>query len=274
MKLKEFFIKYRRIFWIWQIVAVVVWLGVFLVTQPWGDKLGVPQAPQRMTLFLIMDFWVLKLPMTLLFASVVARNSHWLAPRGRYVEGKEYPIFNTYTYTAIAFMAALFAVSGISNFQLFDLPAAPAVLSVTFFHPIIGFFTLWLGGVIRALIFGSGDPVQWFLSIGLADGATWIGIGVFYWWFRQTKWGKNVVGLFAGWTVFYWVWRLLMVTTILLWIVPANLLPVSYVSQLTQFMPSSYIASIAGLIIAEALIRTVGRREAEVATLEATDIGE
>lgn len=260
MKLKEFLIKNRRAFWIWQIVAIVVWAGVFIYTQPWGDNLGVPQSPQRMTLYLVMDFWVLKLPMTLLFFSYVAEHDKWLAPRGRYVEGKKYPIFNTYTYTAIAFMAALFAVSGISNFQLFDLPAAPAVLSVTYFHPIIGFFTLWIGGVIRALIFASGDPVTWFTSIGLSDGATWVGLGVFYWWFRQTKWGKNVAGLFVGWSVVYWVWRLLTMTTSILWIVPASMLPIVYTSQLTQFMPSSYIAGIAGLIVAEGLIRTVGRR--------------
>lgn len=81
MKLKEFLIKNRRAFWIWQIVAIVVWAGVFIYTQPWGDNLGVPQSPQRMTLYLVMDFWVLKLPMTLLFFSYVAEHDKWLAPR-------------------------------------------------------------------------------------------------------------------------------------------------------------------------------------------------
>jgi hypothetical protein len=259
MKLKDWLIKYRKLFVIWEIVAIAVWLVVYFVVQPWGDKLGVPASPQRITLFLIMDFWILKLPITLFFASLVAEKDRWLAPRGRYVEGKKYPVFNTYTYTAIAFMAALFAVSGVFNFQLFDLPALPATISITFFNPIIGFFTLWLGGVIRALVFGSGNPVQWFISIGLGDGATWIGLGVFYWWWRQTKLGKNVVGLFVGWSVVYWVWRLFYVMLSVFWYVPSNLYAPTMVTQITTFMPSSYISSIAGLIIVEALIRVVER---------------
>lgn len=260
MKLTEWLVKNRRWFLIWQVAAVVVWLVVCFITQPYGDKLGVPGSPQRITLFLIMDFWVLKLPATLLFASIVAGHDRWLAPRGRYVEGKKYPVFSTYIYTAIAFMAALFAVSGIANFQLFDLPAAPAVISVTFFNPIVGFFTLWIGGVIRALIFGAGNPVQWFLGIGLSDGMTWIGLGVFYWWWRSTNWGKNVVGLFVGWSIFYWVWRLFTVALMLVWYVPANLYVPSMVRQITTFMPTSYVAAIAGLIVVEALIRVVERR--------------
>lgn len=262
MNIKEWLVKNRRLFYLWQLIAIAVWLVVFFIAQPWGDKLGVPASPQRVTFFLIMDFWVLKLPATLIFASIVADHDRWLAPRGRYVEGKKYPVFNTYVYTAIAFMAALFAVSGISNFQLFDLPAAPATISITFFNPIIGFFTLWIGGVIRALIFGSGNPVQWLISIGLGDGATWIGLGVFYWWFRQTRWGKNVVARFIGWSAVYWVWRLFMVSLSIFWYVPASLYAPTFISQLTTFMPSSFIASIAGLIVSEAVIRAVeGRKE-------------
>lgn len=261
MKLKEWLIKSRKMFVIWQIAAIVVWLIVYFVFQPYSDKLGVPGSPQRITLFLIMDFWVLKLPITLILASIVAEKDRWLAPRGRYVEGKKYPVFNTYVYTAIAFMAALFAVSGVVNFQLFDLPAAPATIAVSFFNPIIGFFTLWIGGVIRALIFGSGNPVQWLISIGLGDGATWIGLGVFYWWWRQTKLGKNVIGLFVGWSVVYWVWRLISVLVLLVWYVPGNLIIPSMLGQITTFMPSSFFASLAGLIVTEALIRVVERNK-------------
>jgi hypothetical protein len=260
MKLKEFLINKRKAFWIWQIAAIVVWIVVFIIFEPWSDKLGVPQSPQRGILYLIMDFWVLKLPTALLAFSYIAKRDEWLAPRGRYVEGQKYAVFNTYTYTAIAFMAALFAVSGIVNHQLFDLPAAPAVLSVTYFHPIIGFFTLWIGGVLRSLMFASGEAVAWFISIGLSDGATWVVLGVFYWWFRQTKIGKNVAGLFIGWSVVYWVWRMLMITPTILLLAPKEMWAIGYLQQLTTFMPSSFLASIGGLIITEALIRTVGRR--------------
>jgi hypothetical protein len=259
MKFKQWLLGWRRIFWVWWAVAVIVWLAVYIITAPYGTKLGVPSSPQRQTLWLIMDFWVLKLPMVLLAASYVASRNNWLAPRGRYVEGKEYPVFSTYIYTAIAFMAALFAVSGIVNFQLFDVPAGPATLAITVFNPIVGFFTLWLGGVIRALVFGSGNPVQWLLAIGLSDGATWIVLGLFYWWFRSTRWGQNVIGLFVGWSIFYVVWRTLMTILIILWVVPANLYVPSILNYVTTLLLPGYLVSLVGLVIAEAIIRTLER---------------
>lgn len=263
MKFKEWLVKNRRWFWVWQVVAIVVWVGILIYFQPWGDKMGVPQSPQRMTLWMVTMFWVVFLPTTLLAASAIAGNNRWLAPRGRYVEERDYPIFNVYTYTAIAFMAALFAVSGVVNFQLFDLPAAPATIAVTFFNPIIGFFTLWIGDTIRSLLFGGfASPLQWLAFIGLFDGATWIVLGLFYWWFREkTSWGKNPAALFIAWSIFYWVWRNFTNLVGLLIFVPANLYVVSFLSNQGTFMVPSYIASIGGLIVSEGLIRTLERRE-------------
>ena len=155
------------------------------------------------------------------------------------------------------------AVSGVVNFQLFDLPAAPATIAVTFFNPIIGFFTLWIGDLIRSLLFGGfASPLQWLVAIGLFDGATWIVLGLFYWWFREkTSWGKNPIALFIAWSIFYWVWRNITNLLGLFIFVPANLYVVSFLSNQGTFMVPSYIASIGGLIVSEGLIRTLERRE-------------
>lgn len=259
MKLKTWLIKNRRIFWIWQVAAIIVWIAAVIFTAPYGDKLGVPQSPLRNLYWIIFGFWVLMLPTALLLASYIAAHEQWLAPRGRYVQGKTYPMFSTYTYTAIGFLAALFAVSGIVNFQLFDLPAAPATIAVVFFGPIVGFFTLWIGDILRALIFGAGNPVLWLIGQGLVDGTVWLGIGVFYWWFRETRWGKNLIVRIVAFLVFYCVWRLFMNIIVVVWLVPANLYPPTAVTLLS-FQFTSTISALAGLIISEGLIRAVEAR--------------
>jgi len=264
MKIREWLVKNRRVFTIWFIVAAVVEICVLLYFKPWGPSLGVAASPRRWTMAVICDWWLLKLPLALLGMSIVAERPKWLAPPGRYQEGQEYPVFSTYTYAAVAFMAALFAAAGILHYEFFDMPAAPAAISVTLFNPIIGFFTLWIGGVARSLIFGTGNPVYWATGVGLLDGCTWIWLGIFYWLFRESKWGKNAVARIIFWIVIYWIWRPLIIADFYLWLLPVPALWGKAVNYVTQFLPSGTTASVAGLIISEALRQALerGRRGA------------
>lgn len=260
MNLREKLVKGRKMFLVWTVIGIALHIIGLLVFTPWTDQLGVANSPQRQIYKAIFDFWVLKLPIVLLGFSLVAEKDFWLAPRGRYQEGKKYPVFNTFTYAAIAFMAALFTASGILNYNFFDLPAAPATIAVTFFNPIIGFFTLWVGGVARSLIFGTGNPIFWILGSGPSDGSTWLYLGIFYWWFREhTKWGKNLVLAVIWWAVVYVVWRTVFMFDLYVWLNPVPALWAKMVWFFTQFLPSGLAASIAGLIASEALIRAVSR---------------
>jgi hypothetical protein len=257
---REFLVKYRMIFLVWAIIGLFVNLGLMLYLEPWTPKMGVANSPTRTLTRVICDWWVFKLPWALLAMSIVAKRMRWLAPRGKYQEGVEYPVFTTYTYVAIALCAALFAAAGILSFEFFDLPAGPAALSVTFFNPIIGFFTLWLGGVARSLIFGTGNPVFWAFGVGPSDGSTWIYLGIFYWWFREeTKYGKNPILLIIWWVVIYWIWRTVWMFDAYVWLFPVPSLWARMTWFFTQFMPSGTFGSVAGLIAAEALIRAVER---------------
>ncbi len=257
---REFLVKYRFVFVIWAILGFIAHLVLVLYFAPWTAKMGVANSPTRLVTRIIADWWVLKLPFALLAMSIVAGKKKWLAPRGRYQEGMEYPVFTTYTYVSIALCAALFAASGILSYEFFDLPAGPAALSVTFFNPIIGFFTLWLGGVARSLIFGTGNPVFWIFGQGPSDGSTWIYLGIFYWWFREeTKYGKNIVAVIVFWVVTYWIWRTIWMFDIWMWLNPVPALWARLTWFFTQFMPSGTFGSLAGLVAAEALIRAVER---------------
>ena len=258
MKFKQFLLKNRKVFIIWSIAGIAASIVAMLYYQPWGDGLGVARSPQRETLKIIFDFWVMKLPISLLGMSIVAGNEKWLAPRGRYQEGKEYPIFSTYAYAAIAFTSALFAAAGILSYDFFDLCAGAAAIAVTFFNPILGWFTLYFGGLVRSLVFGLGNPV--IKLLWPSDGATWIWLGIFYWWFREkTKWGKNPVFLILYWIVVYVVWRTVFMFDILVWTIPVPALWATLGWFFTNFLPSGLTASVAALLTVEALIKAVGK---------------
>jgi uncharacterized membrane protein len=261
--------KWRRIFFIWGIVAAVVWVALALYFKPWGTELGAPGSPKRMLLLQVTDFWILKLPWTLLLFTYVLGKMRWMAPRGRYQEGVEYKFFTPYNYTAIAIMAALFAVSGISSFQVFDLPSAPAAIAAIYFNPIVAYCSVWIGGVLRALVFGQGDPVGFLLSFGLSDGFQYLLLSVLYWWFSDSRWGKNLVERVgwaksllikcAWWFVIYYIVPLTLLT-MYFWSIPSALYAPTLVDFLTRYILTGMVAGIAGLIVAEVMIRAVESR--------------
>lgn len=265
MAVKEFLIKNKQKFLYAAIAGFIIEVIAMLVTQPWGTGLGVSLTPVRTYMRMVFESWT-KFPAALYGLAVVASNEKWLAPRGRYQEGKKYPVFSTYTYVAIALCAALFAASGVLSYEFFDLPAAPAALSVTFFNPIVGYFTLWIGGVLRSLIFGTGNPLMWAISNGPSDGSTWLFLGIFYWWAREkTKWGKNPFFLLVYWVVVYVVWRTVWMFPIWVWYDPVPALYTRLTWFFTSFLPSGLLGTVAGLVVVEALIRAVERgREAPV----------
>ena len=259
--------KWSRIFLIWGIVATVVWVVLALYFKPWGTEMGAPGSPQRTLLMQVTDWWVLKLPWFLLLVTKVMGKSKWLAPRGRYQEGVEYKLFTPYNYTAIAIMAALFAVSGISSFQAFDLPSAPAAIAAIYFNPVIAWASVWIGGTLRALVFGSGEPVSWFLTTGMSDGFQYIILSMLYWWFSETRWGAKLWARAVWWFVIYYIVPTVTLFTIYFWAVPSSMYVPIYTDFLVRYIPTGQIAGLAGLFVAEAMIRaTKSRRKPVVPT--------
>jgi hypothetical protein len=263
--MKQTLIRLRRVFLIWGIVAILVWVAAFLYFKPWSPELGVPGAPKRVLLAQIMDFWVLKLPWVLWGFSYTAGKNKWLAPRGRYQEGVDYPVFSPYVYTAIALMAALFAASGILYHQVFDLPAGPAAIGSIFFNPIIAFGTLWIGGTLRAILFGQGEPVSWFLTTGLSDGAKNVWLSILYWNFRESKWGKSIWARAALWTVMHFTLMPATLMLMIVWYLPSNLWAMQASQLWLVQAPTGITAGLAGLFASEALISYLERRRPPVA---------
>lgn len=260
MKLKEFLTKNTKIFLIWTIVG---WLanGVgMLILQPWSEGLGVADSPTRYLWLSIFGWIGARLPMALLGFSIVAKREKWLAPRGRYQEGKEYPIFNTYTYTAIGFLTAFFTATGAIPWQAFDLAALPAAIAACYFNPIVAFFAVWLGGTLRTVFFAAGgDALSWFAALGLYDGTTWLWIGIVYWLLRDKFFKKNSWLHMVLWLLFYAVFRGTYEMDWYIWTNPMPVLAATATWVYVNFIPTSTASALIGGIVSEFMLRATGR---------------
>jgi hypothetical protein len=260
MAINRFLVKNRRVFVIWAVAGSVAYVALLLWFRPWEPGMGVPNDPKRWLIGSLTDFWVFRLPLALLGMSFVAARPRWLAPRGRYQEDQDYPLPSTYNYAAIAVCAALLAASGVVSQFWIDLGAAPATLAVTYFNPIVGYFAVWLGMVIRSLIFGAGNPVIDLIGNGPQYATTWLFLGIFYRLFKEkTKWGKNPIIVLVWWFITYWVWRVAFVGDMLIWLAPVPAVWGLITQFSTQYMLTSSLGSLAGLVASEALIRATGR---------------
>jgi hypothetical protein len=262
--MKAFFKKNTRLFLILTIIGWVVQIIAMLIVQPWGEGLGVAESPQRNVYLVIFTWWIPRLPMFLLGVSIVSRREEWLAPRGRYVEGQEYPLLSTYHYVAIGFMTALFAATGAISWQVFDLAAAAGAIATIYFGPIVGFFTVWLGGSLRQLLFAAGgNPVSWFTGIGLYDGTTWLYIGLVFWALRDRFVNRKTLA-FILWIVFYVLFRGIYELDYLVWLYPGESLWASVTWWEAQFLPTSTLSATVGALASIALLEaTRGRRREE-----------
>lgn len=249
------------------VVAIIIFSILTLYFHPWTPDLGAPSSPTRMLYKNIFEGILLKVPLALLAAALVAKHNHWLGPPGRRDPTQLYPLFSSYRIIAIVFCSALFASLGILSYTFFDACAAGAAFACIFFDPITGFFTLWFGDTLRALIWGTGSPIEWLLlGRGTSDGSTWIWLGLFYWLFKESKWvkkmtiSKRLPVLIAFWVIVYWIWRFTYMFPIWLWIDPPPALWTRQVWMVTSFLPSGTTASVAALIISETLERQIAMR--------------
>lgn len=256
MKFKEFLKKNSKFFFIWTIVGWAAQFIAMAILQPWGEGLGVAESPIRNVWLVVTSFWFARLPMLFWGASMVAKREEWLAPRGKYVEGKSYPLLSTFHIVAIGLMTALFAATGAISWQAFDLGAAIGAIATIYFGPFVGFFTVWLGGTLRQLLFAAGgNPVSWFLGVGPYDGTTWMFIGIVFWLLRE-KFATKKSLAFVLWVVFYILFRAIYEIDYLVWLYPGE----SFMASLTwwevNFMPTSTLSAVAGALASIGILET------------------
>lgn len=253
---------------IYYIIAIVGWVIVIvadLIMQPWGAALGVADSPIRWGLTYVNVFFGLTLSA---IAGIVWFIQHpkWLAPIGRYVEGREYKPISPWSLSAMGVIAALYAVLGIGWNVGLDLAALVTSISAVYVGPIITFGAIFVGAFIRYLLGG----VPWvtpytLLEFALWDGSVWAINASIYWAIIRKREFKRI-GINI---IKYWIFLIPLMIFIhwsALFLVEAiprypweGVIAKILISMATWY-PTSIVSIIFGVIIGESLyVSTITR---------------
>ena len=234
----------------WLVLGLILQVYMLLTFQPWGPILGVAASPLRV---LYHTSWSLgtNVPGILLCFSYVTTKPHWLAPRGKYIEGQVYKVITPYRLVAIAMTAALFAACGVFRPEVFDLCALPAAVSTIYFDPIVGFFCLWNGGTLRSIFMGIGEPFAQFFGWGISDGFMWTMSGIYYRWMEDRKVSRVPRAII--WIIALEITRYALLSgPAQIWYTPLPAFWVSFFRFWVVFMPASVASALVGLVASEA----------------------
>jgi len=171
-----------RILKVAMIASFVVALIIMLIAQPWTPALGPSWSPQRIALNYVCTIIGYTIP-AIIGCYLFAQKPEWLAPPGRYVAGYKYKPLSTYTLTAAAIVAAVYAVAGLPTGVNIDLPALVAGFGATYFGPIVMMLAFFFGFFVRWAIGGAPWlPVPIIgPSVALLDASIWAINGYLFW---------------------------------------------------------------------------------------------
>lgn len=183
--------------------SFILGLVVMLVAQPWSAAaLGPSYSPSRILVTYVVTTLMLVIP-GLICVYLFTRRNRWIAPHGKYVKGQDYSVYSTYTLTAIAIVAAVYAVGGLPTGVNIDLPSLICAFSAVFFGAHVMFPAVLIGWFVRWAIGGAAFIPVPILggAIGLIDAGVWAINGFLLWWilrserFREAS-GRRKTGLF------------------------------------------------------------------------------
>jgi hypothetical protein len=246
----------------WLVAGVIVYLVVTLIVDPFGPTMGVAFSPERIGYMYLQTFavWV---PLSAFLMYRFSRHPEWIAPVGKYVPGRSYKVWSSWTLAAIAITAALYAGTGfISGVTNVDLPALVTAFMAAYFGPIVALPGIVVGAFIRFALGGMpwlAPPTV--VAFAFTDATKWVVAGSLIFWIVRAR-GK---GLFtAG------AWALVVPASIVAWlfITMANIFtqgPWEYFEGFFFFffvpvvLVTSIISIIVGLGAAEAVYAAVKR---------------
>lgn len=178
-------------------------VGIFLITTglvyPPGPTLGAADLPPRI-LYWHSYVFLVELPIAAILMSSFVRHQEWRAPPGRYVPGRTYPVFSSWNLSAMAVLAALYAVAGLpTGITWIDFVAIITALMAAYFGSVIAFFGISVGAFIRGAVgwLPPGVPFAGIVAFAISDASRWAIIGAIYWWIVRRGRGLSTAGYWA-----------------------------------------------------------------------------
>ncbi len=164
------------------VVSFVVATLIMIAMKPWTPDLGASWSPQRIALNYVCVIIGYTIP-ALISVYLFSQKPEWIAPPGRYIPEHKYKTFSTYTLTAAAIVAAVYAVSGLPTGVNIDLPALIAGFGAVYFGPVVMLIAFFFGFFVRWAIGGAPWlPVPVLAaSVALLDASIWAINGYIFW---------------------------------------------------------------------------------------------
>jgi hypothetical protein len=174
---------------VWFALGAAVTLYYFLPANIFGSQWSFPLSPARLGVFDRIAF-ATATPLAILVIFDQARRPSWLAPRGRYVEGRKYSLFTPRRFIEIAFLAALLlAFNNITlPFPGVSLVVIGLLFGAAYFGPITVYTANWIANILGGVL---GMP----FALGLGGVIGMVGRSLF----------DGAIFAFAAWFFFMYI---------------------------------------------------------------------
>jgi hypothetical protein len=248
----------------------MVTLYYFLVANILFPSWGFPLGPSRLGVFDVIAI-ATSPPIAILVIADQVRRPSWLAPRGRYIEGRIYPVFAARRYVEIAFLAAL--LLAFNNITLPFPGVSLVVIGLLFGAAYFGPLTVYLANWVANLLGGAlGMPFALGLGglIGMVgksffDGAIFAFASWYFFKYIISPTGgpsvsrklRQYVAWFVSWNAVHLVFWTAISTPVLV----GN---PGWYGFILIYVPTNYptniVSGVVGVLAAEAAIRGTRRR--------------
>jgi hypothetical protein len=168
---------------LWAVAGFIFWLFLMFNFDPLGGKVALGD-PIRQLISFEFSFGF-ALPIGLLELSYAANQPRWMAPRGKYVEGRKYPVLTIRRVVTIGILAAAYTALRFFELAHLDWAAMACALATVYFGPFEGFFVIFIGIFTGGIMIGTSLPPHTWLSFMTYEGVIWSLIGVVWWKFVE-----------------------------------------------------------------------------------------
>lgn len=226
--------------------------------KPWTPELGVTFSPARQIYDMV--WCLLVFPPTIIYYNYwFSKHPEWLAPRGKYVPGTKYSLVSPYSLISAVIFAALAVVAGTTTFAGLDLAMAVWGLAC----PLIGVFSTTLACgiayVLRGLLGLLPFPLPCIFGHAFWEMSTFAFGSAFYYWLIERTGKRNVLN-WAIWVTALNVYHGFAALSAFFWAFAWDAYIPFFVYAWVGYRPGAVVATVIGLIVAEAIIRSIKTR--------------
>ena len=173
---------------VWAVLGLIAWVFVMVYFDPLGGKIPLGDPFRQVISWVFVGGFAI--PVGLLNLSYASTHPEWIAPRGKYVPGRQYAPLSVRAVITIGVLAAAYTALRFFELAHMDWAAVCCAIASTFFSPFVSFFVIWIGIFTGGILIGSQFTVIQWLSFMTYEGTLWSLISTVWWRLVEPSFGK------------------------------------------------------------------------------------